>query len=128
MLAVDTNILVRYVTDDDPLQARRAKRLIETNDVFIATTVVLEAEWVLRGLYRFTRKQIVAGLTILFGLPTVRLEHPVRVSRALGRAEAGMDFADALHLAAAEDCEAFITFDRNFAKAARGLAVPVRAA
>jgi predicted nucleic-acid-binding protein len=126
MLAVDTNILVRYITDDDPLQAKRARQIIEASDVFVASTVVLEAEWVLRGLYRFTPEQIATGLRIVFRLPTVRLEHPLRVAKALAWAEAGMDFADALHLAAAEDCEAFITFDRPLVKAARSHRLTVR--
>jgi predicted nucleic-acid-binding protein len=127
MLAVDTNIVVRYLTGDDALQAKRARNLVDNNNVFVATTVVLESEWVLRS-YRLTRERILEQMGDFIRLPTVTVEHPLRVSRALAWAEAGIDFADALHLAAAEDCEAFTTFDREFVKAARGLGVPVRAA
>jgi predicted nucleic-acid-binding protein len=127
MLAVDTNIVVRYLTGDDALQARRARTLVDNNRVFVATTVVLESEWVLRS-YRLTRERILEQLGGFIRLPTVTMEHPMRVSKSLAWAVAGMDFADALHLAAAEDCEALVTFDRDFVKAARGLAAPVRAA
>jgi predicted nucleic-acid-binding protein len=118
MLAVDTNIVIRYLTADDPAQARRARNLVDGNSVFLATTVVLESEWVLRS-YRLTREQILAQLRYFISLPTVTVENPVRVATALAWAEAGMDLADAVHLAAAEDCEAFITFDQPLVKAAR---------
>ena len=127
MLAVDTNLVVQYLTGDDALQARRARNLVDNNNVFVAATVVLESEWVLRS-YRLAPARILEQLSGFIRLPTVTVEHPLRISKALAWAEAGMDFADALHLAAAEDCETFITFDRGLAKAARGLAVPVRAA
>ena len=125
MLAVDTNIVVRYLTTDDPAQAKRARNLVDGNPVFLPTTVVLESEWVLRG-YRLTREQILAQLGHFLSLPTVTAENPSRVARALAWAEEGMDFADALHLAAAEDCEAFITFDQPLVKAARSHGVTVR--
>jgi predicted nucleic-acid-binding protein len=125
MLAVDTNIVVRYLTADDAVQARRARNLVDDNPVFLATTVVLESEWVLRS-YRLTREQVLAHLRDFIRLPTVTLENPIRVAKALAWAEAGIDFADALHLAAAEDCEAFITFDQPLVKAARSHGVSVR--
>ena len=51
MRAVDTNILVRFLTADDPKQARTARRVMEAGDVFIGVTVILETEWVLRAGY-----------------------------------------------------------------------------
>jgi predicted nucleic-acid-binding protein len=127
MLAVDTNIVVRYLTTDDPAQAKRARNLVDGNPIFVPTTVLLESEWVLRS-YRLTREQVLAQLRDFLSLATVTAENPVRVSRALAWAQAGMDFADALHLAAAEDCEAFITFDRLLVKAARSRGLAVRSA
>ncbi|HEX3945823.1 MAG TPA: type II toxin-antitoxin system VapC family toxin [Rhizomicrobium sp.] len=126
MLAVDTNIVVRYLTTDDPAQAKRARNLVDGNPIFLPTTVLLESEWVLRS-YRLTREQVLAQLRDFLRLATVTAENPLRVSRALAWAEAGMDFADALHLAAAEDCEAFITFDQPLVKAARSHGLAVRA-
>ncbi|HEX3653749.1 MAG TPA: type II toxin-antitoxin system VapC family toxin [Rhizomicrobium sp.] len=125
MLAVDTNIVIRYLTADDAAQAKRARNLVDGNPVFLTTTVVLEAEWVLRS-YRLTREQIVVQLRGFIRLPTVTVEAPSRMARALALAEAGMDFADALHLTAAEDCEAFITFDQPLVKAARSHGLTIR--
>ncbi len=49
MISVDTNILVRYVTRDDPVQERQARRLVEANDIHVSLSVLLETEWVLRS-------------------------------------------------------------------------------
>jgi predicted nucleic-acid-binding protein len=128
MHAIDTNILVRFLRGDDPAQAARARALVDGHDVFVATTVLLESEWVLRGGYGLPRARVIAALKRVAGLPRVTLEDPARVARALEWAAAGMDFADALHLAAADGCDGFATFDRRFIKSAAGLeSVPVRA-
>jgi predicted nucleic-acid-binding protein len=127
VLAVDTNILVRYVTRDDPAQAARSKRLVDDNEIFIATTVLLETEWVLRSAYRFSDGEIATALRLFAGLPRVILEEPVLAFQAFGWLERGMDFADALHLARAADCETFISFDRRLPALARRVgAKPVR--
>ena len=52
MIAADTNVLVRLVTDDEPRQTAQARQLFETETIFLAKTVLLETEWVLRRLYR----------------------------------------------------------------------------
>ncbi len=119
MLAVDTNVIVRFLTNDDPLQSPRARRLVSENDVWIPTTVLLETEWVLRSTYRYTPTQITASLRDFAGLPRVSLENPGLVARALDWCEEGMDFSDALHLGAADHCEGFATFDVAFVKAAK---------
>ena len=51
MLAFDTNIIVRYLTGDHPQQSRKAKALIDSEHIFVCTTVLLETEWVLRSVY-----------------------------------------------------------------------------
>jgi predicted nucleic-acid-binding protein len=90
--------------------------------------VLLETEWVLRRGYRFRRDRVIAALAAFAGLPRVRLEDPVVVARALDWVRSGMDFADALHLAKAEGCEAFVSFDQRFAAMANVLSeVKVRA-
>ena len=127
MLAVDTNVVVRYVTRDHPEQSPRAKALIDGNDVLLATTVLLETEWVLRSAYGFDRAEIVEALRSLAGLPRLTLENPARALKALDWFTAGMDFADALHLAGTEHCEAFVSFDRSLIRRARQYArMPVR--
>lgn len=119
MLAVDTNVVVRLIVIDDELQARRARSLFDQNLIFISKTVLLETEWVLRSTYSLRPSDVHAHLSVMVGLSQVRLEAPEQVAVALDWFEQGMDFADALHLAAADDCEAFATFDRKLAVAAR---------
>ncbi len=51
MISVDTNLLVRILTNDDPIQARRAVRILRSDDIYIPKTVLLETEWVLRHAY-----------------------------------------------------------------------------
>ena len=80
----------------------------------------------LRGVYELTPGQIIAALRSLAGLPGVTLEDAALVARAMDWAVGGMDFADALHLAAAARCEVFLTFDKRLARlAVRSGAVPV---
>ena len=127
MLAIDTNVVVRYLTGDDPDQSVRARRIVDGEAVFVTTTVLLETEWVLRGAYGYRGVRLAGALTAFAGLPTVTLEAPIVAAAALGALAQGVDFADALHLAGARDCAAFVTFDKAFAKAADGLGgVPVR--
>ena len=128
MLAIDTNLVVRYLVADDPAQAGRARKLIDNNDVFACTTVMLETEWVLRSVYRFSARQCADALAGFAGLPRVTLEDAAATAKALNWMRRGVDFADGLHLAKAEGCEAFISFDRNFANLANGLGgIKVRA-
>ena len=123
MLAIDTNVIVRFLTGDDPRQARRARALIDTEAVFVATTVMLETEWVLRSAYGFTGAQVSQALIAFAGLPGVTLQEPERLARALDWAARGLDFADALHLAAAAAAGGFRTFDRRLARRAADLGV-----
>ena len=121
MLAVDTNVIVRYLTRDDAEQFAKASALIRSEDVYVCTTVLLETEWVLRRGYRFSRERIIAALGAFAGLPRVALEDAALAAKALGWMERGMDFADALHLAKAAGCEAFVSFDQRFAAVANAL-------
>jgi predicted nucleic-acid-binding protein len=58
-VALDTNLLVRLLTGDEPEQARRVADLIDTSPAcFVPITVVLELEWVLRGAYRLDRRAV----------------------------------------------------------------------
>ena len=121
MLAVDTNVVVRFLTADDPKQSRRALALIRDTRVWIAKTVLLETEWVLRSLYGFGVERVAVAFQLLVGLPTVHVEDAQAVQRALGWFAAGLEFGDALHLASRDRAEAFVTFDNNFRKRASRL-------
>ena len=118
MRAIDTSVIVRFLTGDDPAQTARARKLIEGGEIFVSTSVLLETEWVLRSGYGFAAKRIVQGLRDFAGLTGVTLEDPQLAARALDWAEQGLDFADALHLGGAQDCTAFMSFDRKLAKTA----------
>lgn len=121
MIALDTNVVVRFLVNDEPAQARRARALIEANAVFVPVTVLLETEWVLRGGYRLPRAEVVRLLRGLLGLPKLVTEDPQRIARALGWHAAGIDFADALHLCGSAGAERFATFDDKLVKAGRKL-------
>jgi predicted nucleic acid-binding protein len=121
VLAVDTNIIVRYLTGDHPEQFAKARALIDGEDIFVCTTVLLEAGWVLGRAYRFSPDRIIAALTAFAGLPRVTLEAPALAAKAWGWMARGMDLADALHLAKAEGCEAFVSFDQHLATAANSI-------
>ena len=125
MRAVDTNVVVRYLTGDDPGQAARARAVVDAGDVFVSTTVLLESEWVLRSVYGLSRTEVAAALRAFAGLPGLSVESPAVLSEALDHAERGMDFADALHLGAAARCEALLTFDLRFIEQAGGMPVRV---
>lgn len=118
MLAVDTNVIVRIVTNDDPEQAQRAVALFERERIFIAKTVLLEVEWVLRFSYHLPREVIAPTLRKVVGLQQVEVENPDEIFIALEGYEQGLDFADALHLASSGRAEGFATFDQKMAKRA----------
>jgi predicted nucleic-acid-binding protein len=120
--AIDTNVIIRLLTADDPVQAEAARRIIEAGDIFVGVTVLLEAEWVLRAAYGFGADDIAGALRGLAGLPGVTIEETGAVAVALEWMTKGMDFADALHLVRSEHCSAFVTFDRKLASRAKGRA------
>ncbi len=118
MIAVDTNVVVRLLTRDDPIQADRADALFERKKVYICKTVLLETEWVLRFSYGLENLVILKALTNVLGLPNVTVEDNPVVVQALSLFESGMDFADALHLASSKSAIQFATFDERLKKRA----------
>ena len=121
MVAVDTNIIVRFLTQDDELQYQKSLRLFQTQDIFIPDTVILETEWVLRFAYKFKPAEICQALRKLFGLPNVHINNANVVAQSLQWHEIGLDFADAFHLPNSQNHTKLYTFDEKFAKRANGL-------
>jgi predicted nucleic-acid-binding protein len=121
MLAIDTNIVIRFLTRDHEALARRALEIVSNNEVFVPLTVVLEAEWVLRDVYEMPRDEVIRELRRFCGLERVTVGAADVVERALAYAEGGLDVADALHLAQATECEAFVTLDKPLARRAKRL-------
>ena len=124
MTALDTNVLVRVITNDDRSQATRAARLLsEQESVFIAKTVLLELEWVLRSAYKIQPNAIISALRNVLAVANVEIEDEASVSQALEWYEHGMDFADGLHVASAGRDRKFATFDNALRRKLRRLAI-----
>lgn len=118
MLAIDTNIVVRILADDDRAQSAKARSLIAQEDVFVSSTVILETAWVLRSVYGYRDAEIAMALAAFAGLSRVTLEDPDALAQAIDWVGEGVEFADALHLAKARDQDGFVTFDKPLVKAA----------
>lgn len=124
MRAVDTNVLARYYLRDDAAQARVADRILSDGDVFVPKTVVLELEWVLRSIAEQPAGKVIDCLAHLIALPGITIEDHDEVEAALRHCRQGIDFADALHLAASHACSELLTFDdRGYARRAAKLSV-----
>jgi predicted nucleic-acid-binding protein len=127
--AVDTNILARFYLRDDAAQARVAAGVLSAGDVFVSKTVILELEWVLRYVADQPEDKVIDCLAHLIALPGITVEDRDEIEAALGCCRNGIDFADALHLAASKACTELLTFDdRGYARLARRLRLkpPVR--
>ncbi len=111
--------LVRRLTGDEPRQTDQARRLFGTKTVLLPKTVLLEAEWVLRLLYRLHRPAVIGASDALISLPNVRCEDEPLVRQALAWSRNGVDFAAALHLAASRAAERFATLDHALIKTGR---------
>ena len=114
MAALDTNVLVRWLTHDDAQQCQAAERL------FVAVTVVLELEWVLRSRYRFPRADVTAALDGLLNAMELELDNEPAVEQALWRYKqtGAPDFADCLHTALTSQADQgpLWTFDERAAR------------
>lgn len=121
MIGLDTNVLVRFLTDDDPVQARRAAACIDTATArgrrcFISAVVLCELAWVLRGAYKVSKADLLTTLDRLLATSQFVIGDKDVVRQAVDTYRAGMaDFADcvigALHREAG--CERTATFDRR---------------
>ena len=124
MIGLDTNVLVRYVMQDDPEQSARATALVESLSVeqpgFVALVAVVELVWVLTACFELERAQVAAAIEGLVRSKEIRVEQSAVVWKALRsyRRSAG-DFADCLieRSAAAAGCEKTVTFNRGAVKA-----------
>lgn len=128
MPALDTNVLVRYVVEDDAAQLAAARRLIgrcvrEGLMLFIPITVVLELEWVLRSNFGFAKEDVLLTLSSLFSAAelTLESERALEIALQLFR-KSSADFADCLHVALATQAgePPLWTFDKGAAKVAGG--------
>jgi predicted nucleic-acid-binding protein len=119
MIAVDTNVIVRLLTQDDPEQTACAASLFAAHPIWIAKTVLIEVSWALASFYKYRSERVREALENLVGLPNVEVEDEAVVESALALAAQGIDFADALHLTSMPPGVRFASFDQSFVRRAR---------
>ena len=116
MQGLDTNILVRWLVRDDPVQAGRVERLLQSGDSFLVpVTVLIELEWVLRSRYGVPKERFVELLGNLLEVPVLKLQHEAAIERALQNySTLNVDFSDCVHLeiCAESECLPLLTFDK----------------
>lgn len=117
MLAVDTNVVVRLIADDDPGQSKTVRSLLRENHFWISKTVILETIWVLQKYYPF--EAIPEMMDSLIALDNVQVEDESEVSAAIHLLEHGIDPADALHLSSTPPGIRFVTFDKDLVRRAK---------
>jgi predicted nucleic-acid-binding protein len=121
VIAVDTNVLVRVLTDDDASaeQTRQARQLVKAaGAVFVPQIVQVELVWVLERAYGLDKSQILAALELLRDSPVYQLQHQARFALAVERFRHGnAGFADSLIVVESEHRQAVLwTFDRKLGK------------
>lgn len=121
MIGLDTNVVVRILTRDDAEQAERAAQVFASGALWLAKTVLVESEWVLRSAYSLPRETILDAFRSLIGYPPLEIEDRRVVLRALLWYEKGLGFADALHLASLRPGARFATLDEGLARRAGDL-------
>lgn len=124
MIGVDTNVLVRYLVQDDPAQTGLAKRFLETElsdrqPGFVSLVVLVETLWVLRSIYALTPVELVETVRDLLEIGQLHVEQRTSVMRALTRiGQRNADLVDALvaEIAVEAGCTRTVTFDRAAVK------------
>ena len=121
MIGIDTNVLVRYIAQDDKLQSGRATSFIEREcnaaaPGFVGLVVLVEVVWVCEGIYGATRTEVAAIVRRMLSIRQLRVQDAETAWKALRLFESSKaDFADCLveRTAAAVGCEGVVTFDRQ---------------
>jgi predicted nucleic-acid-binding protein len=124
MIGLDTNVLVRYLTQDDPIQSRKATKLIERdlnarNPGFVSVVAMVEASWVLDSAYGFSSTQIAAAIERILQIEVLEVENGQQVFTAMADLRGGRSsFADSLigALGARVGCSKTVTFDHKAAQ------------
>lgn len=125
MIGLDTNVLVRYIAQDDAKQSKRATDLLDTLSVqepgYVSTVALVELIWVMQSCYQATKVEIVAIIDMLLHTEEIVVEHAEVAIMALRRFEASSaDFSDCLIESAGREAGCFqtVTFDRKASKTA----------
>ena len=125
MIGIDTNILVRYIVQDDPIQTAHAVAFIESltshNPGYISLVAIVELYWVLRRSIRTTRAGFLITMQTLLGSVDLVIQEEALVRGALRQtANSSADFSDCLiaECSRAAGCDRIVTFDKAAAKMA----------
>jgi predicted nucleic-acid-binding protein len=118
MIALDTNVIVRLLVDDDAEQTRRARAALADDRGWIGLTVLVEVDLVLRRPYRRSRQDVAQALESLLDAEAFEIEAEESVRSAVTLVRAGLDFADALHLMRGMPHGPLATFDRQLVERA----------
>lgn len=124
MIALDTNVLVRFLVEDDAEQTAKVQRLIRgalerNQSLFVSEIVLCEIVWVLRSSYRFQRAEILTALGLLLRSQQLAFASRERIFRAVDAYRAGRgDFADYMIRSQAVEfgCRLVATFERALQK------------
>jgi predicted nucleic-acid-binding protein len=124
MISLDTNVLVRLLTNDEPKQVRLARKaldlaLAEGKTIWVGAVVLCELVWVLQGLYKYDKKQIITALDALLKFSGIEVQSPHLVKKALDvLAASSADFADIVLglLSLDAGAEYVLTFDKKASK------------
>jgi predicted nucleic-acid-binding protein len=124
MKALDSNVLVRFLTRDDAVQAAKVATLFRTAEgngerFHVSLMALLESVWVLESLYGYKRAEILSAVEKMLALPILALESPDLIEAFLIASQgAKADLSDVLIGVAgkAKDCETTLTFDRKAAR------------
>lgn len=127
-LAVDTNVLARFIVGDDAQQEAAAQKVFASPQVFIPTVVFCELVWVMRATYKLPDAVIASAIRGVLNMENVEVR-AAEVQAGLEMLDAGGDFADGViaHLGGEMGAEAFVSFDRKAVRllSARGIAASV---
>ena len=124
MKAIDTNILVRFLTGDDDLQANKVYSIFkkaesEKIELFVPLLVVLEMIWVLESVYEISRAEILDAIGDLLLMPIFKFDQQPTIQQLIQSAKGNKyDLSDLLiaHSAKINGCEAVLTFDKKASK------------
>jgi predicted nucleic-acid-binding protein len=128
MIGIDTNIMLRVLLDEDPIQSLQARKLLsnlsESNPGYVSVTVLSEIYWVLFNRYNVPKAELILTIRTMLNLPAFEFESFEAVLRALDRfANANVDFPDVLLVERNLDfgCSKTYTFDKKAASRIPGM-------
>lgn len=124
MMALDTNVLIRFLVKDDERQAQCVYKLFKKSEerqeaIFVPLLVVLETTWVLQSAYEIADEEILSALSTLLLMPVLLFEAPSVLQGFIASArEVKLDLSDLLiaHAAKLSNCQSVYTFDKKAAR------------